>query len=58
MKKTTKPILTYFIRLRLNTLQLVAGMKVEVNRAEAPERRRVISAIPFQHWNGYGAIPL
>jgi hypothetical protein len=38
-----------FYRLRLNTLQLVAGMKGKVNRAEARK-----SAGGF----GYGEIPL
>ncbi len=38
-----------FIRLRLNTLQLAAGMKGKVNRAEA---RQSVGGL------GYGAIPL
>jgi hypothetical protein len=38
-----------FIRLRLNTLQLAAGMKGEVNRAEA---RKSVGGL------GYDAIPL
>ena len=38
-----------FIRLRLNTLQLVAVMKGKVNRAEA---RQSVGGL------GYGAIPL
>ena len=38
-----------FIRLRLNTLQLAAGMKGKVNRAEA---RKSVGGF------GYGGIPL
>ena len=39
----------FFIRLRLNTLQLAAGMKGKVNRAEA---RQSVGGLC------YGAIPL
>ncbi len=42
-------VISKFIRLRLNTLQLAAGMKGEVNRAEA---RQSVGGL------GYGAIPL
>jgi hypothetical protein len=38
-----------FIRLRLNTLQLAAGMKGKANRAVAPLS---------EGGSGYGAIPL
>ena len=38
-----------FIRLRLNTMQLAAGMKGKMNRAEA---RQSVGGF------GYGAIPL
>jgi len=40
---------TLFIRLRLNTLQLAAGMKGKVNREEARQSGGGL---------GYGAIPL
>jgi hypothetical protein len=39
----------YFIRLRLNTLQLAAGMKGKVNCAEARQSEGGL---------GYGVIPL
>ncbi len=50
-KKIAMPVFVSFmvIRLRLNTLQLAAGMKGEVNRAEA---RQSVGGL------GYGAIPL
>ena len=48
-QKSEKMNFIVFIRLRLNTLQLAAGMKVKVNRAEA---RQSVGGL------GYGAIPL
>jgi hypothetical protein len=43
-------ILHIFIRLRLNTLQLAAWMKSEVNRAEAHQSEGGL--IPSYHCNG------
>jgi hypothetical protein len=41
--------LSSFIRLRLNTLELAAGMNGKLNRTEAPQSEGGL---------GYGAIPL
>jgi hypothetical protein len=48
----------FFIRLRRNTLQLAAGMKGKVNRAEAHQSKGGLIQRYLSHWNGYGAIPL
>jgi hypothetical protein len=48
----------FFIRLRRNTLQLAAGMKGKVNRAEAHQSEGGLIPLYLSRWNGYGAIPL